>query len=240
MKKFKRLKPEVYDIIEANLEKTLTLLKETQSPYLTLQTLADIEDPFEDSVIDYKELSFIITSEKPIDDDFHNAKMIFEGLKITPQQATDKYLWSGIAFNEAHLYLSHRWGLNSEKSLAYRWIAYTNTRRALFFNGLSRLWWYYKLTFNESLPDTEAYTKMIFSNIDTIANLIYRNLSSSRNVRMAYLKYIYDLKLRGYNPNKELLLRSVKELSLLGGSLILDSLTEDEIYEYLNGLSLES
>lgn len=236
MKKFKRLKTEVYDIVEANLDKTLDLLIDTQSPYLTLQTIAEVDNPFEESAIYYTDLSFKTDSQKAINDDFENAKMIYESLDISPQQATDKYFWAGLAFSEAHHYLKHRWGLSNSKDLMYRWITHTNTRRGLFYNGLSRLWWYYKLTYNKDLDDQELFTKMAFSKSEAIANLLYRNISSSQNVRMAYMKYVYKLNINNSTNIRFKLREAVKELSLLGGTLVLDSLTEIEIYNYLQNL----
>lgn len=239
MKKFKRLKPDVYDIVEANLEQTYKLLEDDQSPFLALSTLAEIDDPFEDSAIDFQEINFRYDSNKPIEDDFENARELFKTLKITPQQATDKYFWSGLAFTIGHEYLKERWGLKSQKSIMYRWITYTNTRRGLYFNGLARLWWYYKITYDERIDDPELYTKMSFANIDIIQNLMYRNLSSSQKVRMAYLKFMYHFKTIDYNLSKKQLLRVIRELSLLGGSLIIDNLEEHEIYDFLMQINLE-
>ena len=239
MKKFKRLKPAVYDLIAANLEETYKLLEDGQSPFLALSILAEIEDPFEDSAIDYQEINFRFDSKKPIENDFDNAKELFRVLRITPQQATDKYFWSGLAFTIGHQYLKERWGLKSQKDIMYRWITYTNTRRGLYFNGLARLWWYYKITYDERLEDPEMYTKMSFANIAIIQNLVYRNFSSSKKVRMAYLKYINFLKDTDYNLSKQQLFKVIRELSLLGGSVIIDNLEEKEIYEFLMNLQLE-
>jgi len=233
MKKFKRLKTEVYDNVSANLNEVAELMEKTQSPYLTLQSVAEVDDPFENSAIDFVNLDFKMDSTKPIEDDFYNAKMLYEKLSLTPQQATDKYFWSGLAFSEAFIYLKHRWGLKDQKDYKYRILLFNNMRRGLFFNGISRLWWFYHLAHNDKLEDPEKYAKMIFSNVDIVQNLVYRNLSSSFQVRMAYFKYIYNFKKKYGNPNKNHLSKSVKALSLLGGSSVIDSLSENDIYDYL-------
>ena len=233
---YKLLKETVYDKLQANLKETHEELVKSQSPMLTLVGIGDDEEPFKDSIIEYKQLKFDMSFEKPIESDFENAKMIYESLRITPNQAADNLFWSGIAFTEGHNYLKYRWGLENEKTIWYRWLMFSSQRRGLFYNGLSRLWWYTHLTIDENLDDKYMYTKMVFKNIEIMANMSYRNLSSSNNVVKGYLKYCYKRIENGIPLSKSNIQKILKSLSLLGGYTVIDLYNSEEIYDFLKSI----
>ena len=236
MKKFKRLKTEVYDNVSANLNEVKKLLAKTHSPYLILQSVAEVDEPFENSAIDFVNLDFKMDSDKPIEDDFYNAKMLYKKLRLTPQQATDRLFWTALAFEDGFRYINHRWNLNTVNNIKSRLLFNATGRRGLIFNALSSLWWFYHLTYNEELGDPEFYTKFILRNNAAMVNFFFRNFSASKNVRMAYFRFLYDYKQKYRTLNQSNVLYSVKSLSLLGGGQIIDSLSEEEIYQYLKSL----
>lgn len=235
----KLLKEEVYDSLKANHNQTYQLIKETHSPQLTLARFSELNNFFEDSVLELNGFEFKTDSIKPSDDDFDNAKALYETLSITPQQATDIRLWMGITFNEGFHYLIHRWGLKDSKAVRYHWLFYTSSKRSLFYQGISRLWWYAHITYNPDLEDPYCYTKMIFSNnIRYLSYFIYRNLANSKKVRMVYLRYVYDLYSQGISINYDQVQYLLKNLGVLAGNQVIDSLSDDEIYAFLEGLKV--
>jgi hypothetical protein len=235
----KLLKEDVFDTIQANIDKTHQLLKETNSPQMTLSRLSDSEYFFDDSIIEMDEFEFKMVAEKPSDSDFENARKLYEALRITPQQASDFRLWTGLAFTIGAQYLIYRWGLKDSKAIQYHWMFYTSNKRSLFYQGLSRLWWYTHITYNETLEDPYQYTRMVFdNNIRYVSYFIYRNLANSKKVRMAYLKYVNDLESKGFSINYDQVQTLIKNLGVLAGNQVIDSLSEQEIYTFLESIKL--
>ena len=235
----KLLKEEIYDDLKANINETYKLIKETQSPQLTLSRFSDLDTFYEESIISLNGFEFKIDPEKPSNTDFENAKNLYEALKITPQQASDIKLWTGIAFNQGFHYLINRWGLKDSKAIQYHWLFYTSSKRSLFYQGISRLWWYAHITYNENANNPYQYTKMIFNNnIRFVSYFIYRNLANSKKVRMAYLKFVHELYEQGISINYDQVQTLIKNLGVLAGNQVIDSLSEDELYNFLKNLNI--
>jgi len=107
----------------------------------------------------------------------------------------------------------------------------TPNRRRLLRNGISRLWWYAHLTYDEKRSDPFELTRVLLTHQDKAQNLLERSLGSNKKILVAILEY---LKL---NPSltRDEVRNKIKELNLVGGVKNLHLLDQDEILEIING-----
>ena len=112
---------------------------------------------------------FNLKMENGINDDFDNMVIMYENLKfLTDSQASDERLWSGLAHTIFWNYMQHRWPMPNEKDKRNSHILnnyfFWNSTKAVFLNGLSRLWWYARFTYDENLDDHYELTKYVCEN----------------------------------------------------------------------------
>lgn len=80
--------------------------------------------------------------------DLVNARLLHSAYKgiITPQIATNKYMWTALAHTAFYDYVKFRWGINDIKARFFC----TGGRQSLtYYNAISRLWWASELTYDE-------------------------------------------------------------------------------------------
>ncbi len=176
------------------------------------------------------DFEFYYSSSRPIDDDFENSKRIFEAFKhLTESQAVDERFWVGLSLTKGYEYLLHRWGLDSETKIKYRWIYYTKNRRTLFYHGLARLWWHSKLTYDENRENPYELTEFAYKYPEILKNMTYRNFSNSKKIRHAIIEGLMYYENHGGRIVYEKLVSLYKYISYLGGVFILDSFAHDEL-----------
>lgn len=192
------------------------------------------------------------------DSDLINTRYIFDAFgEMTPQQASNPYLWSYLSLVDFWQYSKWRWSKNtgdiesqetegeaeskseSKRSvnIKQRYLC-TPSRIGLLRNSLSRLWWYGYLSYN---PDSRSrkyeLTKLLLSHSDLCQNIVERNFSMNRNITFGILSAIQEI---NDNPT----MRDVgavsngdryewrplcKYINRFGGVALLDALSSDEI-----------
>ena len=105
--------------------------------------------------------------------------------------------------------------------------------------GLSRVWWIAKYTYDENLEDNFIFTKLAFKYGDMFLQFTYRNFSTSSTVTKAFLS-----SLEKFNNNiniNSIFMRNdiIKYISLLGCIYILDFFTEEELQEKIYNKMME-
>ena len=100
---------------------------------------------------------------KESDNDLINARNIYEALRITPLQASNKYMWAYLCHcvPKYKKYIQTRW---KDSPVKYRYFVPNGQDGLYYFNGLSRLWWCAHLTYDENSKDHYALTKILFDN----------------------------------------------------------------------------
>lgn len=96
-------------------------------------------------------------------EDLINAINIHEAFKLTPLQASNKYMWAYLCHvdKDCRKYIQQRWeGGNIEQ----RYFVPGEGDGLYFFNALSRLWWCAHLTYDQNNKDHYALTKILFEN----------------------------------------------------------------------------
>ena len=123
------------------------------------------------------------------ENDFINARNLYEAFKITPLQATNKYMWAYMchANQECRKYIQTRWG---KSSVSDRYFVSGDGLGLYYWNALSRLWWWAHLTYDkDNTRDPYALTKILFENQmvgrDFLGTLNGRNFNRTKGVLLA-------------------------------------------------------
>ncbi|MFJ7735614.1 DUF6339 family protein [Lysinibacillus sp. NPDC097287] len=201
------------------------------------------------SVLDLNSLSynnFLVVSDhnNKSADDFENCKALFEHFKYLPLSiASDERFWSYLTHTTFWDYMCQRWPIQEAEGDETEFVKtrfFFNSKGKTFYrNGLSRLWWYAYLTYDETKTDPYHYTKMMLTNQE-IANLLIETTNLSRNkvALKATLEVITDfLRLEESEEiekvkNKRKFIRAlIKYTNLVGGVTIWDTLSEQEAYD---------
>ena len=123
------------------------------------------------------------------ENDFINARNLYEAFKITPLQATNKYMWAYMCHcnQECRKYIQTRWG---KSSVSDRYFVSGDGLGLYYWNALSRLWWWAHLTYDkDNARDPYALTKILFENQmvgrDFLGTLNGRNFNRTKGVLLA-------------------------------------------------------
>ncbi|TKW63591.1 MAG: hypothetical protein DI638_04070 [Gemella sp.] len=123
-------------------------------------------------------------------------------------------------------------GKKKEASIMSRTIFNNGNKRSLMINNISILWWIAYYTYDERLEDPYYYTKRFLSGSYRGNAVAYfsSNLVSNKEIVLGTLEAIYEL----IDENKMIENRfsysnANKILNLVGGVVVLDFLSKDEI-----------
>lgn len=185
---------------------------------------------FEDSRLDIEYQDLITDKEKAIETDFENAKIIYEMFsKFSDAETCDESFWMGLTFGRYFEYMKYRWPLEKEKNYELHWVFPYDSKRSLFFNGLSRLYWFVKYTYDETLEDPYEITRFCFTDVNTFNELVYRSYSNSFDVRLALLKALKKYKETFGKLGGSVIRYGAICMSFFGGAYLLDSFTQEEL-----------
>ena len=123
-------------------------------------------------------------------------------------------------------------GKKKEASITSRTIFNNGNKRSLMINNISILWWIAYYTYDERLENPYYYTKRFLSGSYRGNAVAYfsSNLVSNKEIVLGTLEAIYEL----IDENKMIENRfsysnANKILNLVGGVVVLDFLSKDEI-----------
>lgn len=166
-------------------------------------------------------------SPKP-EDDVESSIKIFEELKqLDRVQANDRRLWVGLTHGRFFEYTKARWVKEeySDNAILRRFHFEGSSLEARMRNGISRLWWAAKITYDESREDPFELTRLLWEKQDIIQNIVERSYGTYENVVQQFLET--------YKRNKQL---SEKELRIMytglnaiGGVKVLSALSKEEV-----------
>ena len=187
---------------------------------------------FEDSLLETDLVELSTDKEKPSDSDLENAIKIYEMMsRFSDAETCNENLWMGLTFGKYIDYMKYRWPIEKESTYVTHWIFPYDSKRSLFFNGLSRLYMYAKFSYDESLDDPYELTKFCFEDVNTFNELVYRSYSNSKDVRLALIKALKMYKENFGKLGMDLIRYGAKSVSFFGGTYLLDSFTQDELKE---------
>ena len=181
-------------------------------------------------------------------DEFELARLIFEEIRITRQQASNNLFWVYVNLNYFFAYIKSRWIKQFEldpddvnvKEIDRYFLALESSQNSLMKSPIAGLWWAIELTIDESLEENKyKYSKLFLSE----RNLRDKNLGTDQFIRT---KSIFQALLDFYEANKDgewdgerigseaIAQQMSKMLNQIGGLTLLSYLTKEEILELLN------
>jgi hypothetical protein len=197
------------------------------------------ENPLEESRILASDFSLDMTQKEVSIGDCNNVRIMYKNLKhISNTQAMDERLWAGLSHSIFWDYLQYRTKINEEKitenKILFSYFFKRGGKRILVINPLTRLWWVGRQVYDPSNEEDPFYAleflKRDFST--KVLNLFSYNYTNNPKIVRAILVTLAQLEKENNiviarNPY----LKILKYLNMLGGSIILDSLEQEEIVE---------
>lgn len=170
--------------------------------------------------------------------DFENSKLIYEELKsLNETQASDERFWVYLTHVTFWKYMRERWAMEKPAEgkevgrLKDRYFLRNINIESLTRNGISRLWWFSHLTYDEKRSNPYELTEVLLSRADLSTGIVERGFGSNKNIRTALLEFLKD------NPeiskNEDKTREIYKGLNLVGGVRNLPFLEVSELKEVL-------
>lgn len=199
-------------------------------------------DPFEvfDNVDDF---DLADLNQKPGEIDLQNCKILYSRLQhISDSQASDERLWAGLCNKNFYTYLRTRWQLarrhlkktsDDATTIIARYFYKSTGRSGMFRNTLARCWWTGRLTYSEKYAERWELLDAIGSDdlISKISDIFYSNTySSNEAITEGFCEGLKFYRDRGiYVSNREHIRPTAQYLNALGGGVLLDTFTAEEI-----------
>lgn len=229
--KLKFIKENNLNIIKSNLElvysdvfinKTKTLNDMLNSEFL------------QESNVETKKFTLDLSSpqNRSNETDYNNIKIVYDNLKfLSDSQASDERIWAAYTFGEHFDYMSYRWPLINVEVLSNRYLFGYSIQRSLFRNGIARLWWIGRVTYNENYENPYELTEFICKNQNYIESICGRNIFNNRDICHTLLKVLYDAEKNSIKVNSDTIKSVTKSINLIGGTYLLDTFSENELYK---------
>lgn len=230
------MKQNAIDHIKANIERLYV-------NYYKYNTNEWIEDelgynPFE-VFMEIPDFTLAPILDKAGQTELENCKIIFSQLKeISPSQASDERLWAGLCnstfydyVRKRHKYptMKYRNVTSDASAILSRFFYKSGNRAGMFRNSLSKCWWIGYLTYDNGWEKLDAIGPEDFSSKTN--EIFYSNTFSSNNqITSGICKALKVYRDKGIDINSKSMLRpSMQYLNAIGGAVLLDMYSEEEI-----------
>lgn len=172
--------------------------------------------------------------------DAENAQRVYSHMKaLSDSQASDERIWLAYTLQEQLEYMKYRWKANSSQDMLNRYFFNYSKNRSLFRNGMARLWWIGRVTYDEKREDPFELTKFLCNHQDFIETICGRSTFNNPVVQKATLNALYDVLKDRESDNREIIREIARYVNLLAGTFILDMLTYDEVYKKVHKKLME-
>lgn len=179
--------------------------------------------------------------------DVDNGPLVYEYLgAMDPANASDRRLWTYLAFGTYREYMEQRWAIGSvgnwKGRVEDRWLMLNATRGSLVRHGIARLWWVTSLTYDPKVEfplsaasdDPFAYGRAVFRNEDRINALFDREAGALPPLVRAVLEHAAQAKEQATDGHIRALM---KEVTLVYGYRDLGFLDADAIADLVKDLA---
>ncbi len=166
------------------------------------------------------------------------SQLIFQWLgKLTPVQAADERLWVLLTHRTFANYVHKRWGKGLERAtqpealVVDRWF-FRGTGVATFVrNGISRLWWFGYLTYDNKRTNPFELTDILLSLQDIQVAFLERSLGRCKPLLRAVLETVqkHEEDLRKTPKSGDVIQEWAKEIRLYGGAYVLDAVPTERL-----------
>jgi len=193
--------------------------------------------PFMEFRTEVEEFRLDMSKEEPAAGDYNNVKILYTALRgLSDTQAADERLWVGLAHSDLWEYMQYRCkfdesNFKTNKILSNFFFNYRN-RVSLVMQYIARLWWVGRLTYDEKANDPYHALDFLKNNFVGKVNFIFKNnFMNNPTVARAVLSAMWELSLMDIKFSNKDFAELVKYVNLLGGIIILDYLSEEELKE---------
>lgn len=239
----------LYIFRESFVERLRASVKENERRYKENKSwVDDIAKPATSSIKTHVEPADYLALLDPDGDDLkdlENSIKLHKALaSLTPLQARDPRLWTRLAHVEFWPYMRKRWSIERfgndpgkiERFIVTRYFVAQSQSRALLRNGIARLWWYSKITYDPDRRNPYELTAVLLDQLDITQQILERNLGRAIQVTNGFLEFLllHRKELLGSGDVKRSQIRHLaKHLNLYGGTTLVDCLNRTEIIEIL-------
>jgi len=193
------------------------------------------KSPFIDSRFTVEDFALDMSQGKPFLTEFENVQRIYNRLRfLSDSQASDERLWAGLCLTHFWKYTQYRWDIQNKctpDNIKQHFLFGFGARRSLTRNAVARLWWIGRLTYDEKRTDHYELTRFVCENADYIMHVLERNTSNSPMIMRAFLSAVIEARSEGLPINTDTVGDLSKHLNLIGGTYILDCLSEHVIHD---------
>ena len=172
--------------------------------------------------------------------EFRNSKILYKNLHfMTPRQAADERFWAGFCHGTFYDYVRRRWGydkidnlsdLDKDKTVAQiknKFFFNGKLQEELWSNTLAKYWWAGHL-FPSDVLKTVGVGNLFF--------VMSRSFAGNETLRNGFTKFLRYFSKKGMTLNRDnQVYNAVTELTKVGGAIVLDCLTEDEVAAIMIG-----
>lgn len=167
--------------------------------------------------------------------DVENIQRVYNHMKfLSNSQASDERIWVAYTFSEFLEYMRYRWTARTTDDLQNRYLFGYSVQRSLFRNGIARLWWIGRFTYDQTRQDPYELTRFLCKEQDYIESICGRNIFNNPTVGIATVSALYDAERNGKTINREVVRNIGKYVNVLAGTYLIDSLSRQEIYDIVN------
>lgn len=232
--KIQFLKENALERLKTNIEANIDKYSESSNSWI--YEYFEDENPFMDYKKEVSEIKLNMSAERPESTDVENSKILYLALKdLDNSQASDERLWAGLAHGQLWEFMIYRCKMSSSKmnadSIKSNFFFKRNPRRAIIVNTIARLWWVGRLTYDESNKDDPFYAIKYFeTDFSTkVLTLFSSNFTNNSKITLALIKAILDIEDENGKISRQEYQALLRYLNMIGGTFILDYLSEDEI-----------
>lgn len=163
--------------------------------------------------------------------DLENIQRVYNHMRfLSDSQASDERIWAAYSFYECIDYMRYRWPARRVKDIENRYLFGYSIQRSLFRNGISRLWWIGRVTYDNTRSDPYELTRFLCKNQDFIESICGRNVFNNPVVGKTTISALLDAEREGIQITREVVRDIGEYVNLLGGIYLIDSLDPEAIY----------
>ena len=230
--KIKYITEDDLNAVKENLKSMFKYVE--QEGTLSLETVIAKDDIIKNSSIEITEFQLDMSQPKENRSltDLENIQRVNNHMKfLSDSQASDERIWAAYTFSVFSEYMLYRWPIDQLDDIKNRYLFGYSIQRSLFRNGIARLWWIGRFTYDESRPDPYELTKFLCKDQDYIETFCGRNIFNNPDIGFAVVSALVDAEKSGIKINREVVRNIGKYVNLLAGTYLLDALDREEIYK---------
>lgn len=221
--------------LKVNIKANIENYKKTSNRWI--KDFFDGQSPFIEFKYDVPDFEMDMSNERPTKTDLENIKRVYLNLNfLSESQASEERFWAGLTHDNFWNYMQYRWNLENDikadEKIRRQYFYEGTKRRGFVFNGLARLWWAGRYTYDKGRENPFEITEYICRDLaGNMMQLLSSNFTSNDNIRFGMLKAFIDIEKQGRKVTREEFRTIIKYLNILGGTYLLDSFSEKEIYD---------